>query len=190
MKTLFTLSLLILFFTVGFCQENEKYNVKLFNGTVFQCMIVSADQEGISVLSESGNVNKIDAGVIASINNANYYDFLLDYTQERKTQKLMLMDKTFGGILDNGGTLIAAGAGLWLGGSGLVVFAALQDNPRPVFYYISGGASLVGTIMLMAGGLNISKAGRMYKQQLLGAEGRVKMEYGLLGSGAGVRLRL
>jgi hypothetical protein len=189
MKYLLILATSFFSFATAFAKSSDSSTIILTSGLESKCIVVSADPTGVTIQTDAGNINRVDSRVISTIDGLSFQSFYEAYLK-KLYQEQRVTAKSFNFQLEKGGTLIAVGTGLTLAAAGLTTFAALSDKDQPIFYYVSAGLSLSGALMIMSGGISIAKAGRTYKDQSLGYKGNYSIQYGLLPSGAGVRLRL
>lgn len=189
MKYLLILATSFFSFATAFAKSADSITIVLNSGLEYSCVIVSADSKGVQIKINAGKINRVDASVIKTIDGLTFTEYYDNYLKQSYEERIA-DGKLFHFQLEKGGTLVAAGAGITIAAAALTAFAALSNSDQDVLYYVSAGLSLGGALMITSGGISIAKAGRTYKDQSLGYKGNYSIQYGLLPSGAGVRLRL
>jgi hypothetical protein len=189
MKNIFNLFILLFTSTLSFSQTADSVLLQLKNGSEAKCIVVFADEKGIEILTDKGKVLQVAAELISTIDGISYPEFLNQF-KVLSAQNKIQNSKSFQFQLEKGGLLIAAGTGLTLGAIALSTFASLSDEKETIWFVTAGAISITGTLMVMIGGANIAKAGRTFKEKSFGQKENFSLQYGLLGNGAGVRLRL
>lgn len=188
MKTV--LFFISIFFSISvFGQSTDTSTILLNSGNELKVVVVKCDVEDVSILNDLGGTTKINASFINTIDGMSYDVFFELYMHKtyKKAEKPNPTHYSFSRTLEKGGTFIAVGTCLFIGASLVSTISIIGFYNVPVSI-IGGGIGFIGSAIVITGAAKISKSARIYREQNLGAKNNYKLQYGIVGNGAGMRL--
>lgn len=188
MKFLFSAIIFLSSMSFVMSQALDSSIIVLDSGKEFKCLIVSVSSSGVQIKRDDSRKAFIASNVIQSIDGLSF-ELFKDSFLQRNSQIVKIQSRSFESQLEKGGVLVAAGAGITLAAVGLSSLAGLGTETNNILLFTSAGLAFGGVIMTISGGISIAKAGRTYKEHAIGYDKKTSIQYGLLPTGAGIRLR-
>jgi hypothetical protein len=191
MKTLIkTLFVTLLFFAFDAAGQSptEKVLLRTTAGDEIECYILESTKSMIRIKKPNGSTSLITNTIIESINGIPFEQYSTQLTPQKNIAPIDAPKSPFAKSLSQSGGLIAGGAGLILIGTGFSVFGVVEGDSKALIY--AGGASaLVGTVLILAGGLKLAAAAEEYSKFEFGKAKRKVLKYEIGGTYASVSLR-
>lgn len=181
----------IFFSITAFGQSNDSAKIILNSGNELNVVIVKCDFEDVAILNDLGGITKINSSFINTIDGMAYDVFFKSYMLKsyKSATKNKPSNHSFSGTLEKGGRFIAVGTCLFIGGSLVSTISIIGFYNVPVSI-LGGGIAFLGSAIVISGAVKISKSARIYREQNLGTKNNYKLQYGIVGNGAGLKLTL